>query len=45
MARRTDWVDFKMNVTEASHMGWAREQQIRTVKNVLASLLAACCPT
>ena len=43
--RRTDWVDFKMNVTEASHMGWAREQQIRTVKNVLASLLAACCPT
>ena len=34
-----------MNVTEASHMSWAREQQIRTVQNVLASLLAACCPT
>ena len=35
-----DWVDFKMNVPEASHMGGAWERQIRTVRNVLASLLA-----
>ena len=43
--KNSDWVDFKTNVTEASHMGGAREQQIHTVQNVLASLLAACCPT
>ena len=35
-----DWVDFKMNVPEASHMGGAWERQIRTVRSVLASLLA-----
>ena len=35
-----DWVDFKMNVPGASHMGGAWERQIRTVRNVLASLLA-----
>ena len=35
-----DWVDFKMNVPDASHMGGAWERQIRTVRNVLASLLA-----
>ena len=35
-----DWVDFKMNVPEASRMGGAWERQIRTVRNVLASLLA-----
>ena len=34
-----DWIDFKMNVPEASHMGGAWERQIRTVRNVLATLL------
>lgn len=34
-----DWIDFKMNVPEASHMGGVWERQIRTVRNVLASLL------
>ena len=37
--RNCDWIDFKMNVPEASHMGGAWERQIRTVRNVLASLL------
>ena len=37
--RNCDWVDFKTNVPEASHMGGAWERQIRTVRNVLASLL------
>ena len=27
-----DWVDFKMNVPEASHMGGAWERQIRTIR-------------
>ena len=35
-----DLVDFKINVPEESHMGGAWERQIRTVRNVLASLLA-----
>lgn len=34
-----DWVEFKMNVPSASHMGGAWERQIRTVRNVLSSLL------
>ncbi|KAK3715792.1 hypothetical protein QZH41_001220 [Actinostola sp. cb2023] len=34
-----DWVQFKMNVPHASHMGGSWERQIRTVRNVLASLL------
>lgn len=37
--RNCDWVDFKTNVPEASHMGGVWERQIRTVRNVLASLL------
>lgn len=37
--RNCDWIDFKMNVPEASHMGGSWERQIRTVRNVLASLL------
>ena len=37
--RNCDWVDFKTNVPEASHMGGAWERQIRTVRNVQASLL------
>ena len=40
LVKNCDWVDFKMNVPEASHMGGAWERQIRTVQNVLASLLA-----
>ena len=34
-----DWIDFKMNVPEASHMGGSWERQIRTVRNVLSTLL------
>ena len=37
--RNCNWVDFKTNVPEASHMGGAWERQIRTVRNVLASPL------
>ena len=37
--RNCDWIYFKMNVPEASHMGGSWERQIRTVRNVLASLL------
>ena len=37
--RNCDWIDFKMNVPEASHMGGAWERQIRTVRNVLSTLL------
>ena len=33
-----DWIDFKMNVPEASHMGGSWERQIRTVRNVLSTL-------
>ena len=35
-----DWVDFRMNFPHSSHMGGAWERQIRTVRNVLASLLS-----
>ena len=34
-----DLVGFKMNVPAASHMGGAWERQIRSVRNVLSSLL------
>ena len=34
-----DWITFKMNVPSASHMGGVWERQIRTVRNVLSSLL------
>ena len=37
--RNCDWVDFKTNFPESSHMGGAWESQIRTVQNVLASPL------
>ena len=37
--RNCDWVDFKTNVPEASHMGGEWERQLRTVRNVLASFL------
>ena len=33
------WIQFKMNVPSASHMGGAWERQIRTVRNVLTPLL------
>lgn len=33
-----DWVEFKMNVSHASHMGGAWERHVHTVRNVLASL-------
>ena len=36
-----DWIDFKMNVPAASHMGGVWERQIRTVRSVLNSLLAS----
>ena len=34
-----DYFKFKMNVPHASHMGGVWERQIRTVRNILASLL------
>ena len=34
-----DWITFKINVPSASHMGGVWERQIRTVRNVLSSLL------
>ncbi|CAG2223319.1 unnamed protein product [Mytilus edulis] len=34
-----DFVEFKMNVPSASHMGGVWERQIRSVRNVLASLM------
>ena len=34
-----DWIEFKMNVPYASHMGGVWERQIRTVRNVLSVLL------
>ncbi|XP_063437322.1 uncharacterized protein LOC134718616 [Mytilus trossulus] len=34
-----DFVEFKMNVSSASHMGGVWERQIRSVRNVLASLM------
>ena len=40
LKRNCDWVDYKMNVPHASHMGGAWERQIRSVRNVLAALLS-----
>ena len=37
--RNCDWVDFKTNMPDVSHMGGAWEHQIRTIQNVLTSLL------
>ena len=34
-----DWIESKMNVPAASHMGGSWERQIRTVRSVLSSLL------
>ena len=34
-----DWIDFKMNVPNASHMGGVWERQIRTVRSIMSSLL------
>ena len=34
-----DWIEWKKNPPESSHMGGVWERQIRTVRNVLASLL------
>ncbi|PFX14897.1 hypothetical protein AWC38_SpisGene20907 [Stylophora pistillata] len=34
-----DWIEFKPNVPHASHFGGVWERQIRSVRNVLASLL------
>jgi hypothetical protein len=34
-----DWIVFKMNVPSASHMGGSWERQIRTVRNVLSTML------
>ena len=39
LEEQCDWFSFKMNVPAASHMGGVWERQIRTVRNVLASLL------
>ena len=36
-----DWIDFKMNVPAASHIGGVWERQIRTVRSVLFPLLAS----
>ncbi|XP_037774346.1 uncharacterized protein LOC119570828 [Penaeus monodon] len=34
-----DWINFKMNVPYASHMGGVWERQIRTVRNILSVIL------
>lgn len=34
-----EWISFKFNPPSASHMGGSWEQQIRTVRNILASML------
>ena len=34
-----DYIEYKMNVPKASHMGGAWERQIRTVRNILNALL------
>ena len=39
MKDQCDWIVFKMNVPNASHMGGVWERQIRTVRNVLTVLL------
>ena len=37
--RQCDWIEFKMDVPNTSHMGGVWERQIRTVRNVLSVLL------
>ena len=39
LSNNCDWVELKPNVPHASHMGGVWERQIRSVRNVLASLL------
>ena len=39
LKQNCDWIDWKMNVPQASHMGGAWERQIRTVPSVLSALL------
>ena len=34
-----EWISFKFNPSSASHMGGSWERQIRTVRNILASML------
>ena len=36
-----DWVNFKLNIPPASHMGGAWERQIKSVRSVLQALLAS----
>ena len=36
---RCDWIEFKMNVPGASHMGGVWERQIRTVRSMLSSIV------
>ena len=36
-----DWVNFKLNIPTASHMGGAWERQIKSVRSVLQALLAS----
>ena len=37
--QKTDWIDCKRNPPMASHMGGIWERQIRSARNILASLL------
>lgn len=39
LKQNCDWIDWKMSVAQASHMGRAWERQIRTVRSVLSALL------
>ena len=39
LENQCDWFSFKMNVPAASHMGGVWERQIRSVRNILSSLL------
>ena len=39
LKQNCNWIDWKMNVLKASHMGGAWERQIRTVRSVLSTLL------
>ncbi|KAL9967307.1 hypothetical protein ACROYT_G025507 [Oculina patagonica] len=39
LKEQCDWFSFKMNIPAASHMGGVWERQIRSVRNVLSSLL------
>ena len=40
LKRNCDWIVYKMNVPNASHMGGVWERQIRTVRNILTALLS-----